>query len=113
MTATLKLPTTSFGDRPTDALARDMNGVLLRMGPPRRFVTVVQQYREPMYLAIVDQPIAIYAARIREADAPEAVVAHGTRVSFTWAGSRGARIDGIEGMTPGATRYVFDFEVVG
>ena len=51
--------------------------------------------------------------RIRGSSAPETVVAHGTRVSFTWLGERGVRIDGIEGMTPGATKYLFDLEVVG
>lgn len=109
---TLKLPTTSFNDRAVNALALDINGVLMRL-MPTRVLSFAAQYREPMHIALESQPLGLYAMRIREESAPEDVVNHGTRVSWTWDGTRGARIDAIEGMTPGATRYLFDLEVVG
>jgi hypothetical protein len=66
-----------------------------------------------MYLSLDNEPFAIIAARVRNRDTPETVVANGLRVSFVYDGDRRqARIDDIEGMSTGATFYVFDFLVV-
>lgn len=103
---------TQYKDPDVSALAKDVQDAL-RPIVARRVLSFESQYREPMYLALPSAPAGIYAMRIRGSSAPETVVAHGTRVSFTWLGERGVRIDDIEGMTPGATKYLFDLEVVG
>lgn len=108
----IALPTTSYSEPEVSELARDVDEQL------RSLVTVTKrsltaQYTEPLYLALDAEPYAIIAARIRNRDTPSTVVANGLRCSFEYEGDRRrARIDDIEGMSTGATFYVFDFLVV-
>jgi hypothetical protein len=109
---TAQLSTTSYPEESVSDLAREVDEELRALVTMSR-VSVTAQYAEPMYLSLDDEPFAILAARVRERDDSEAVVANGVRVSFVYDGDqRRARIDEIEGMTPGASFYVFDFLVV-
>jgi sensor domain CHASE-containing protein len=106
-----QLSTTAFDNEEVAELARDVDDQLRALAE-RRKVTMTAQYQLPLYLSLDGEPFAISAVRIRQRDNPESVVAHGQRVSFVWSESRrAARIDAIEGMSSGATFYIFDFEV--
>jgi hypothetical protein len=107
-----QLHKTSYVEQPVSELARDVDEQLRALTTQLK-VTTTEQYREPMYLTLDNEPFGISAVRVRQRDTPETVVSHGQRVSFVWDESRSAaRIDDIDGMTPGATFYVFDFLVV-
>lgn len=106
------LPTISYGEPEVSELARDVDEQLRALVTMTK-LTITAQYTEPMYVALDAEPYAILAARVRNRDTPSTVVASGLRCSFEYDGDqRRVRIDDIEGMSTGATFYVFDFLVV-
>jgi hypothetical protein len=98
---------------PTDLgeLARDLLAKFATI-PLRKIVEVTQLYAEPMYLAADHNPTAITCLRVRQQNSQEAPVLSGAAVHWVWDSNR-AKINSIDGMTPGSTNYIFTFELVG
>jgi hypothetical protein len=92
-------------------LVRDLKAKFANI-VPRKIVEVTQLYAEPMYISLDHNPIAIDCLRVRQQNAQETPVLAGRAVHWVWDSTR-AKVNSIDGMTPGSTNYIFTFELVG
>lgn len=90
--------------------ARDMQQAVSALARTKvvRFEAV---YTEPFTLDVPNNPEGIYCLRVRDRDDQTTPVLSGCAVHWVWFNGV-AQINSIDGLTPGATTYLFTFLVV-